>query len=193
MIALCCFHSFRNAYSISNSQIKLIFLQDSENGTTGAEFIGTFADDVSSNTNIILNETSEFCRHLGAWRANEVTGMGESVSKDILEFESSLKGGPGPEASRRGRWEEVNNDFSDSDSEVELKKKKERGPVTSASTNTILDEEPNLARGMAGAIKLASTKGYFETKEKETKGSNLAHLMAKNYTIDDKIKDDDRR
>jgi hypothetical protein len=46
---------------------------------------------------------------------------------------------------------------------------------------------------MAGAIKLASTKGYFETKEKETKGSNLAHLMAKNYTIDDKIKDDDRR
>ena len=171
----------------------LLLLQDSENGTTGAEFIGTFADDISSNTNIILNETSEFCRHLGAWRANEVTGMGESVSKDILEFESSLKGRPGPEASR-GRWEEVNNDFSDSDSEEELKKKKKKeAPATSASTNTILDEEPNLARGMAGAIKLASTKGYFDSTEKEKKGTNLAHLMAKNYTIDDKIKDDDRR
>ena len=63
--------------------------------STLSEFIGTFADDVTSNKNIILNETSEFCRHLGAWRSNEVTGMGESVSKDILEFESSLKGRQG--------------------------------------------------------------------------------------------------
>jgi len=75
------------------------------NGTTGAEFIGTFADDAASNRQIILNETSEFCRHLGAWRASETTGMGETVSKEILDFESSLKA-PAVQ-SRRGRWEEV--------------------------------------------------------------------------------------
>ena len=158
------------------------------------EFIGTFADDISSNQNIILNETSEFCRHLGAWRANETTGMGESVSKDILDFESSLKSRPeAPQQQRRGRWEEVNDDFSDSDEEMLSHAEKKKNSVQSSSTSTtILDEEPNLARGVMGAIKLASTKGYFDAQEKEHKGTNLAHLMSKNYTIDDKQKDDDR-
>jgi hypothetical protein len=39
---------------------------------------------------------------------------------------------------------------------------------------------------------LCSTKGYLETAEKEQKGTNLAHLLAKSYTIEDKLKDDDR-
>ena len=161
------------------------------NGSTGAEFIGTFADDAASNRQIILNETSEFCRHLGAWRANETTGMGESVSKEILDFESSLKA-PAVQ-SRRGHWEEVRSDSENDDDGAgdvasDVRKKKS----ASASTFTILDEEPNLAKGLAGAIKMASTKGYFESKEKEKKGSNLAHLQAKSYTIEDKLKDDDR-
>lgn len=165
--------------------------EESVGGTTGAEFIGTFADDIASNQNIILNETSEFCRHLGAWRANESTGMGEPVSSDLLEFESSLK-----ESSQnhRGRWEEVKHDFSDEDDEDAPKKQRHvNAPRTTSSTFTILDEEPNLVKGLAGAIKMASTKGYFEAKEKEKKGSNLAHLQAKSYTIEDKIKDDERR
>jgi hypothetical protein len=74
------------------------------------------------------------------------------------------------------------------DSDVEAK------PERAAATNfTILDEEPSLVQGLAGAIKLASTKGYFESKDKEVKGGNLAHLQAKSYTIEDKLKDDDRR
>ena len=58
---------------------------------SGAEFIGTFSDDVTTNSNIILNETSEFCRHLGAWRASEASGPTETVPKEILDFEDSLK------------------------------------------------------------------------------------------------------
>ena len=50
----------------------------------------------------------------------------------------------------------------------------------------ILDEEPDLQSGVAAAIKLASNKGYWETEEKATKASNLKHLEAKNYTIEDK-------
>lgn len=50
--------------------------------TNGAEFIGTFADDDTFDKNIILNETSEFCRNLGAWRASEISsGLGEPISK----------------------------------------------------------------------------------------------------------------
>ena len=150
-----------------------------------------FADDAASNRQIILNETSEFCRHLGAWRANETTGMGESVSKEILDFESSLKA-PAVQ-SRRGHWEEVRSDSeNDDDGAGDVASDARKKKSASASTFTILDEEPNLAKGLAGAIKMASTKGYFESKEKEKKGSNLAHLQAKSYTIEDKLKDDDR-
>ena len=74
-----------NGLTIKDEPEEDIFGQES----TGAEFISTFADD-KQNSNIILNETSEFCRHLGAWRSHEGTGLGESVSKDILDFEKSL-------------------------------------------------------------------------------------------------------
>ncbi len=73
-----------------------------------------------------------------------------------------------------------------------VRRKKIMNP-TPASTFTILDEEPNLAKGLAGAIKMASTKGYFDAQEKERKGTNLAHLQAKSYTIEDKLKDDDKK
>lgn len=158
--------------------------------TSGAEFINTFSDDQPSN-NIILNETSEFCRHLGAWRSHEASGLGgEGVSRDILEFESSLTDNQRrSEAakvgkSERGQWEEVDDDDEDVEMSDHVQPvKKER----KLKSTTILDEEPDLASGMAAAIKLAHNKGYWETGEQAVKGSNLKHLMAKNYTIDDKV------
>ena len=53
---------------------------------TGAEFIGTFADDTATNSNIILNETSEFCRHLGAWRSSEASGMRNNTFCKFMMF-----------------------------------------------------------------------------------------------------------
>jgi hypothetical protein len=41
--------------------------------------------------------------------------MGEPVAKDILDFESSLRSRKDEQnMNRRGRWEEVKKDFSDS-------------------------------------------------------------------------------
>ncbi len=166
--------------------------------TTGAEFINTFTDD-KTNSNIILNETSEFCRHLGAWRSHEGTGLGESVSKDILDFEKSLSrgGGGGNEKSgsdhrrrRRSSSDSDSDDPMEGSSSGSNRREKQKKTV-------ILDEEPDLQSGMAAAILMATNKGYWETAEKSVKSGNLKHLEARNYTIDDKAgrgdHDDDRR
>ena len=59
--------------------------------SSGAEFITTFSDDIRSNDNIILNETSEFCRNLGAWQTGGSAKKSE-VAQEILDFEESLQG-----------------------------------------------------------------------------------------------------
>ena len=166
---------------------------------TGAEFIGTFSDDVTTNSNIILNETSEFCRHLGAWRASEASGTTETVPKEILDFEDSLKTDSTREfeknnklKEKRGQWEEVteNNGHLPMDLDGDAIKDSGRSkPKSTFADSTILDEEPDMASGVAAALKVAKSKGYLSTQEKEQKSGNLKHLLAKNYSIDDKARD----
>ena len=166
---------------------------------TGAEFIGTFSDDVKTNSNIILNETSEFCRHLGAWRSSEASGMTETVPKEILDFEDSLKVDSTREFERsnkikekRGQWEEVTENNGhipmdlDGDAFDDSRRSKQKA---SLADSTILDEEPDMASGVAAALKVAKSKGYLSTQEKEQKSGNLKHLLAKNYSIDDKARE----
>lgn len=166
---------------------------------TGAEFIGTFADDVATNSNIILNETSEFCRHLGAWRSSEASGPTETVPKEILDFEDSLKTESTREfeksnkiKEKRGQWEEVTENNShlpmdlDGDAFVDSGRNNQK---SSFADSTILDEEPDMASGVAAALKVARSKGYLSTKDKEQKSAGLKHLQAKNYSIDDKARD----
>ena len=56
-----------------------------------------------------------------------------------------------------------------------------------ATEEPILDPEPDLGGGMAGALRLAVSKGYLE-KEIVTRpsASRFAHLQAQNYSIEDK-------
>lgn len=50
-----------------------------------------------------------------------------------------------------------------------------------------MDAEPDIGTGVAGALKLALSKGYLE-KEDQNKpsASRFAHLQAQNYSIEDK-------
>lgn len=63
----------------------------------------------------------------------------------------------------------------------------ERMTETVPNEVAILDEEPDVGKGLAGALRLAVSKGYLE---KETinrpSASRFAHLQAQNYSIDDK-------
>merc|ERR1719471_1874115 len=204
-----------------------------EEDVTGSEFIATFEEHQSSigGGKIILNETAEFCRNLGARYADELAlkkeRVKEEVAQDLLEFEDSLKSSATKRTEafaaasakrkaerRRGGWAAVNNDASaaadDSDEEQNTFKEAlaeaaaagddDDEPVAGSSSGTvsreaILGEEPNLQSGVAAAIRMAASKGYWETREDKTVKSSLTHLEAKNYSIDDKMMrggDDDR-
>ena len=208
-----------------------------EEDVTGSEFIATFEEHQSTmmGGKIILNETAEFCRNLGARYADELAlkkeRVKEEVAQDLLEFEDSLKTSATKRLEavaavsakrkaerRRGGWAAVNNDASataadDSDEEQNAFKEAlaeaaaagdddddDRQPVAgpscgSMSREAILGEEPNLQSGVAAAIRMASSKGYWETREDKKVKSTLTHLEAKNYSIDDKMMrggDDDR-
>jgi len=136
-----------------------------------------------------------------------------NVDGDLLEFEDSLKSKRTREreerradtlGGERGKWEAVDDDVANmrevesSESSDEDYKDPRAGPSGSATTSArsaILDEEPDLQRGVAAAIQMADKKGYWEKGERRSTGRNLNHLQAKNYTIDDKAGrggDDDR-
>lgn len=77
------------------------------------------------------------------------------------------------EQNRHGGWNEVDME-----------------PTTSISLPPeapILEAEPDLGRGLAGALNLAVSKGYLEKETaKRPSASRFAHLQAQNYSIDDK-------
>ena len=183
---------------VAERVLKMTQIEPTDNSKydkTGAEFIGTFADDTATNSNIILNETSEFCRHLGAWRSSEASGMTESVPKEILDFEDSLKGDSTREFEKnnqlkeqRGQWEEVteNNGHAPIDLDGDAFGDLTTRHKGNTGDSTILDEEPDMAVGVAAALQVARSKGYLSAQDKEQKSGNLQHLLAKNYSIDDK-------
>nr|CAD7442650.1 unnamed protein product [Timema bartmani] len=56
----------------------------------------------------------------------------------------------------------------------------------------ILDAEPDVGSGVAGALRLAISKGYLEKEDKnKPSASRFAHLQAQNYSIEDKTYFDD--
>jgi len=51
----------------------------------------------------------------------------------------------------------------------------------------ILDVEPDVGVGVAGALRLAVSKGYLEREDmNKPSASRFAHLQAQNYSIEDK-------
>jgi len=57
----------------------------------------------------------------------------------------------------------------------------------------ILEEEPEVGTGMAGALKLAMKKGYLEQeKRKPSAPVRMKHLQAKHYSIEDKNYEEER-
>lgn len=59
--------------------------------------------------------------------------------------------------------------------------------ITNVEAEPILDAEPDLGSGVAGALHMAVSKGYLE---KETvnrpNAARFTHLQAQNYSIEDK-------
>lgn len=131
---------------------------------------------------IMLNQTAEFCRTLGDIPTYGMAGNRDE-NADIMDIEEN-SGDEDTEERRRGKWNTV--DPNDEPKAMEGIHNAE--PEDSA----ILDEEPDVASGVAAALQLAMSKGYIE-KEESNRPSNsrFAHLQAQNYSIDDKAHGED--
>ncbi|XP_063958840.1 U4/U6.U5 tri-snRNP-associated protein 1-like [Lytechinus pictus] len=129
--------------------------------------------------NIIFNSTSEFCRTLGDIPSYGKSGLRDEEEETTLvdiekddEEDEAMEDEEGEEAA--GAWNTVSMD----DREEINQEEEELGPV--------LDDEPTLQVGIAGALNLATKKGYLiKEKEKKKKGDSLT-LTAKNFTVEDK-------
>nr|XP_046917519.1 U4/U6.U5 tri-snRNP-associated protein 1-like [Dermatophagoides farinae] len=68
------------------------------------------------------------------------------------------------------------------------------GDKNSKIHQPILEEEPDVSKGIAGALKLAMTKGYLDKETSKSFGATRATsiIQAQSYTIEEKFYDDDR-
>ncbi|XP_049286790.1 U4/U6.U5 tri-snRNP-associated protein 1 [Anopheles funestus] len=140
---------------------------------------------------MLLNSTAEFCRTLGDIPTYGTAGNREEDPNEMMDFErdsasdrEGMESDPEEGPSRRhnhssqhsGTWNSVNTEQEQEDNR-ELK----------VEEVAILDEEPDVALSVAGALKLAQSKGYLE-REESNRPSNarFAHLQAQNYSIEDK-------
>uniref|UniRef100_A0A182VSG8 U4/U6.U5 tri-snRNP-associated protein 1 n=1 Tax=Anopheles minimus TaxID=112268 RepID=A0A182VSG8_9DIPT len=140
---------------------------------------------------MLLNSTAEFCRTLGDIPTYGTAGNREEDPNEMMDFErdsasdrDGMESDPEEGPSRRhnhgsqhsGAWNSVNTEQEQEDNR-ELK----------VEEVAILDEEPDVALSVAGALKLAQSKGYLE-REESNRPSNarFAHLQAQNYSIEDK-------
>lgn len=148
-----------------------------------------------SGKEIVINSTAEFCRNLG-----DISNMKEEELFD--EFERDLKEEQDEEAmeiddddddyvngieEKHSHKERSRNKWN----EVDFKSDQTKASERLENKAIILEEEPVVSNGLAGALQLAMKKGYLD---KEIKKSNISvktsSLEAKNYTIEEKFHDD---
>lgn len=140
-----------------------------------------YGDPLLPNKSIILNSTAEFCRTLGDIPTYGMSGNRDEEVEELMDLEEQdPEEEIAPDISTRGAWNEV--DIDEKPVEIEDHEKK-----------PILEEEPDVSVGIAGALKLAHKKGYIDTGEKKDQGSTkFSHLQAQSYTIEEKFYDDDK-
>ncbi|PNF42461.1 hypothetical protein B7P43_G08725 [Cryptotermes secundus] len=131
---------------------------------------------------IVLNATAEFCRTLGDIPTYGLAGNRDEDAQELLDFEREMieEKKRQEEEGKRGAWNEVEIDET---------------PVDMLPAEVpILDVEPDVGVGVAGALRLAVSKGYLEREDmNKPSASRFAHLQAQNYSIEDKTHIDDEK
>ncbi|KAH7642850.1 u4/u6.u5 tri-snrnp-associated protein 1-like [Dermatophagoides farinae] len=76
----------------------------------------------------------------------------------------------------------------------EIKPEEDDNTNHSSMDNDYDEEEPDVSKGIAGALKLAMTKGYLDKETSKSFGATRATsiIQAQSYTIEEKFYDDDR-
>ncbi|KAM5225299.1 U4/U6.U5 tri-snRNP-associated protein 1 isoform 2-T2 [Hipposideros larvatus] len=142
-------------------------------------------EDPERKGTIVFNATSEFCRTLGEIPTYGLAGNREE-QEELMDFERdeerSANGGSDSDGEENIGWSTVNLD------------EEKQHQDFSASSTTILDEEPIVNRGLAAALLLCQNKGLLETtvqKVARVKAPNKS-LPSAVYCIEDKMAIDDK-
>lgn len=143
------------------------------------------SDDESDN-NMTLNATAEFCRTLGDIPTYGMAGNRDIDTNDMMDIQSDseVEDERHEEEPSAGTWNSVDTDLEKAPTDKQL----------ATAEVAILDEEPDVGTSVGAALKLALSKGYLE-REESNRPSNtrMAHLQAKNYSIEDKAYGDDEK
>ncbi|EDV99376.1 GH13064 [Drosophila grimshawi] len=143
------------------------------------------------DTNIVLNATAEFCRTLGDIPTYGMAGNRNEDSSDMLDFDKNealdehMDTNLEEPTLNHGTWNSVNPDEVMQPADLD-------NLGDDIEERAILDEEPDVGAGVANALRLALSKGYLEKEEKNRpSNTKMAHLQAKNYSIEDKAAGED--
>nr|KAF6438956.1 spliceosome associated factor 1, recruiter of U4/U6.U5 tri-snRNP [Molossus molossus] len=147
--------------------------------------LAKYDEDPERKGAIVFNATSEFCRTLGEIPTYGLAGNREE-QEELMDFERdeerSANGGSESDGEENIGWSTVNLD------------EEKQHQDFSASSTTILDEEPIVNRGLAAALLLCQNKGLLETtvqKVARVKAPNKS-LPSAVYCIEDKMAIDDK-
>lgn len=138
-------------------------------------------------SNMMLNSTAEFCRTLGDIPTYGMAGNRDEDTSEMMDFEMEADQDiviiPNHLSEQNtGTWNSVDPQFETRGMDEVVNISDDE-----LSDVAILDEEPDVGTGIGNALRLAMSKGYLE-KEDQNRPSNtkMAHLQAKNYSIEDK-------
>ncbi|GCC21343.1 hypothetical protein chiPu_0019812 [Chiloscyllium punctatum] len=143
------------------------------------------ADELERKGLIVFNATSEFCRTLGEIPTYGLAGNREE-QEELLDFEVENKELSDDEM-------ELDRDETVGWSTVNLDEEKKQ-PEFSATSTTILDEEPIVNCGLAAALHLCRNKGLLDTTMQKVARvrSSAKSLPSTVYAIEDKMLIDDK-
>lgn len=159
----------------------------------------------SSQSAVVFNATSEFCRNLGD--VSSYTAGPSAVRDSDDEDEEVIRKReekrdirvvstkkPKADEQRKGDWRQVDLDAEEEDayqskpSSSGSSQKSRRKVIKSAP---ILEEEPDASQGVAAALRLAMTKGYLD-KEVTKSAPQKKAIEAVSYTIEEKFHDEEK-
>lgn len=150
-----------------------------ETSSTGVVLTG-------ADGSIVLNATAEFCRTLGDIPTYGMAGNRNEDSNDMMDYdkiehaEEHMDAHSDEPSHSHGTWNSVNPDEVMQPADLD-------NLGDDLEDRAILDEEPDVGAGVANALRLALSKGYLEKEEKNRpSNTKMAHLQAKNYSIEDK-------
>ena len=129
-------------------------------------------------SNIILNQTSEFCRTLGDIPTYGQAGNRVEDEDDVMDIELERPTEDAEDMNNPG-WQEVAIDEGERTVDLERDEK------------AVLDDEPVVGLGVGAALSLATKKGYLsESKSKQPTAKKASQIESQNYSIEDKRNDD---